>query len=198
MLKSSLCDLSDAYILFKGTISGANTGRAGAAGSNNNKKVIFKNCALFTDCINEINNTQVDNTKNIDFLISIYNLIEYSDNCSKIWWGLWKYLKDEPALNNNNITDFYGSNNNDSFNFKVKITGRTGNDGTKNVEIDVPLKYFSYCWRTLEIPLINCALNLILTWSVNCIIVSTNSANQAATSSNNKTLCSSRNFIDSR
>ena len=62
------------------------------------------------------------------------------------------------------------------------MTGQTGDDGTKNVEIMVPLKYLSNFWRTLEIPLINCEINLILTWSANCVVVSTDVANQNATS----------------
>ena len=72
-------------------------------------------------------------------------------------------------------------NTTDSFNFKAKITGRTGDDGTKDVEIMVPLKYLSNFWRTLEMPLINCEVNLILTWSSNCVLVATNIPNQNAT-----------------
>ena len=95
---------------------------------------------------------------------------------------MWQYCKDIPARNNNNeIIEFTGGNLTDSFNFKVKITGQTGNNGTKNVEIMVPLKYLSNFWRTLEIPLINCEVNLILTWSSTCVLVSTNNANQVAT-----------------
>ena len=111
-----------------------------------------------------------------------YNLIEYSDNYAKTTGSLWQYCKDIPARNNNNeIVDFTGANTTDSFNFKAKITGRTGNDGTKNVEIMVPLKYLSNFWRTLEMPLINCEVNLILTWSSTCVIISTNFENQNAT-----------------
>ena len=91
MLKSSLCDYSDAYILFKGTITVNNTAAADADANNNNKKVIFKNCALFTNCISEINNKQVDNSKDIDIVMPMYNLIEYSDNYSKISESLWQY-----------------------------------------------------------------------------------------------------------
>ena len=71
MLKSSLCDYSDAYILVKGTISVNNIAAQGAAvnNNNNNKKVIFKNCAPFTNCISEINNTQIDNAKDIDIVM---------------------------------------------------------------------------------------------------------------------------------
>ena len=83
MLKSSLCDYSDAYILVKGTITVNNTAAANANANNTNKKVVFKNSAPFTNCIIEINNTQVDNAKDIDIVVSMYNLIEHSDNYSK-------------------------------------------------------------------------------------------------------------------
>ena len=83
MLKSSLCDYSDAYILVKGTITVNNTAAQGAAANNTNKKVIFKNCAPFTNCISEINNTQIDNAQDIDIVMPMYNLIEYSDNYAK-------------------------------------------------------------------------------------------------------------------
>ena len=93
----------------------------------------------------------------------MYNLIEYSVNYAKITGSLWQYCKDIPALNANGEIVFDVNNVTDSFNFKVKFTGRTGDDGTKNVEIMVPLKYLSNFWRTLEMPLINCEVNLILT-----------------------------------
>ena len=83
MLKSSLCDYSDAYILNKETITVTNTAAADADANNTNKKVIFKNCALFTNCMNEINNTQVENVKDIDIVMNMYNLIEYSNNYAK-------------------------------------------------------------------------------------------------------------------
>ena len=73
------------------------------------------------------------------------------------------------------------NNTTDLFNFKVKITGQTGDDGTKDVEIMVPLKYLSNFWRTLEMPLINCEVNLILTWSSTCVLIATNVQNQNAT-----------------
>ena len=88
MLKSSLCDYSDAYILVKGTITVNNTG-TDAAPNNRNKNVIFKNCARFTNCISEINNTQTDNAKDIDIVMPMYNLTEYSDNYSKTSGSLW-------------------------------------------------------------------------------------------------------------
>ena len=94
---------------------------------------------------------------------------------------MWQYCKDIPAVNNNAIVDFTDNNLTDSFNFKVKMTGQTGDNGTQNVEIMVPLKYLSNFWRTLEMPLINCEVNIILTWSRNCVIVSSNDAIQNAT-----------------
>ena len=182
MLKSSLCDYSDAYILVKRTISANNTAAAGAAVNNNDRKVIFKNCAPFTNCISEINNTQIDNAKDIDIVMPMYNLIEYSDNYAKTTGSLWQYCKDIPARDaNDEITEFRRGNTTDSFKFKAKITGQTGDDGTKDVEIMVSLKYSSNFWRTLEMPLINCEVNLILTWSSTCVLIATNIPNQIAT-----------------
>ena len=182
MLKSSLCDYSDAYILVKGTITVNNTAAQGAGANNINKKVIFKNCTPFTNCISEINNTQIDNAKDIDIVMPIYNLTEYSDNYAKTTGSLWQYCKDIPARNvNDEIIIFDANNLTDSFKFKAKITVQTGNDGTKDVEIMVPLKYLSNFWRTLEMPLINCEISLILTWSLTCVLVSTVNQNQAAT-----------------
>ena len=80
----------------------------------------------------------------------MYNLIEYSHNYSKTSGNLRQYCKDIPAIDNNAIVNFTDNNLTDSFNFKVKITGQTGDDGTKNVEIIVPLKYLSNFWRTLD------------------------------------------------
>ena len=186
MLKSSLSDYSDAHILVTGTISVNNTAAAaaaaGAAVNNGDKKVIFKNCAPFTNRISEINNAQLDNAKDIDIVMPMYNLIEYSDNYAKTTGSLWQYCKDIPARNNNNQIIVFAENNlTDSFNFKGKLTGQTDDDGTKDVEIMVPLKYLSNFWRPLEMPLINCEANIILTWSSTCVLVATNIANQNAT-----------------
>ena len=79
MLRSSLCNYGEAYIIVKRNITVNNT----AAANNTNKKVMFKNCAPFTNCMSKINNTQIDNTEYIDIVIPMYNLIEYSDNYSK-------------------------------------------------------------------------------------------------------------------
>ena len=164
MLRFNLYDYADSYILVKGTITitgvGANADARQADERNNG--VIFKNCAPFTKCISRINNTDIDNAQDIDIVMSMYNLIEYSDNYSKISGRLWQYYKDDP---NDNLA------NSESFKSKVKITGKTPNNGnTKDVEIIVPLKYLSNFWRTLEMPLINCEVNLILSWSKDCVI----------------------------
>ena len=73
MLKSSLCDYSDAYIVVKGTITINNTAAADADANNTNKKEVFKNCAPFTNCLSKIDNTQVDNAKDIDIVMPMYN-----------------------------------------------------------------------------------------------------------------------------
>ena len=117
MLKSSLCDDSDTYILVKGkiTITGAGDNAAAWQTDERDKVVAFKYCAPFTNCISETNNTQIDNPKDIDMVMPMYNLIEYSDNYSKTSASLWQYYKDEP---NDNLE------NSELFKSKLKITGK--------------------------------------------------------------------------
>ena len=141
-----------------------------------NKKVIFKNCAPFTNSMSKINDTQIDNAEYIDKIMLMYNLIEHF---SKTSGNLCQYCKEIPAIDDNGtITDFNEANPTDLFNFKTKITGQTNNNETINVKIMVPLKYLSNFWRTLEMPLINCEVELILNWSANCDIIYTNITNQ--------------------
>ena len=122
----------------------------------------------FTNCISEIINTQVDHAKDIDIVMPMYNLIEYSDNYAKTTGSLWQYFRDEP---NDDVED------SESFKSKIKITGKTpDDDNEKDVEIMAPLKYLSNFWRTLEMPLINCEVNLILMWSSTCVITDSNGA----------------------
>ena len=139
--------------------------------NNTNKKVIFQNCAPFTDFITEINNAQVNNSqKKWCSNASVKNLIECSDAYSKTSGDLWQYYRDERVLDNNsNIID--NSNNNASFTFQQQITGQTENSGTKGIEIMVPLKYLLNFWRKQEIPLINCEITLHLKYSRKCTIV---------------------------
>ena len=105
MLRSNLCDYADAYILVKGTITNTGAGNDDAAKrlDERDKGVTFKNCAPFTKCISRINNTDIDNAQDIDIVMQMYNLIEYSDNYSKTSGSLWQYYKDDP---NDNITDY--------------------------------------------------------------------------------------------
>ena len=99
----------------------------------------------------------------------MYNLTKYSDNYSKTSGSLWQYYRDGPALNHAGTLDKFPGNS-ALFKFKQKITGSIGNCSTKNIEIMVPLKNLSNFWRTLEIPLTNCEINLILTLPKNCVI----------------------------
>ena len=144
VLRSSLCDNSDAYILVSGTIkiTGARADDAAKQLDERNKEVVFKNCAPFTDCTSEINNIQIDNAKYID-VMPMYNLIEHSNIYSKTSGSLWQCYIDDP---NDNITQ------SESFKLKIKTTAKSPVAGnTKNVE-------------TLEMLLINCEINLILNW----------------------------------
>ena len=164
MLRSNLCDYADAYILVNGrtNITGAGSDGAARRADERDKGVTFKNCAPFTKCISRINNTDIDNAKDIDIVMPVYNLIEYSDSYSKSSGCLWQCYKDDP---NDNIAD------SESFKYNVKITGKTPADrNKKNVEIIVPLKHLSNFRRTLEMSLINCEVNLELTWSRDCVI----------------------------
>ena len=146
--------------------------------NNVDKKVIFENCALFTDCISEISDTHIDNAKDIDVVMPMYSWIKYSDNYLKTYRSLRKYYGDERALNAGGIIDFPDSNNSVSFKFKQKITGQSGNDGTKDTEKMVPLKYLRDFWRILLIPLNNCEIDLILTWLANCFMIAKAIENQ--------------------
>ena len=174
MLKSSLCDYSDAYILVKRTtiITGGekllppksparppNQILQSRQNDERNKGVIFKNCAPFTDCISEIKYTHIYNTKDIDVVMPFYNLIEYSTNYSKTVRILWKYYRYQSVEKNVAI------NNSKSFKYKVKKTGKTSACG-----IEVSLQYLSNFRRTLKLPSINCETNLLLNWSENCVI----------------------------
>ena len=156
VIKSSLCDYSDAYILVKGRITIAGDAvpepipdarrtaaqlLAARQAYERNRGVIFKNGAPFINCKSGINNIEVDNATNIDIVMPMYNLIEYSDNYSKISGSLWQYYRDEP---NNNLAD------SKPFKSKIKMTGNIPADGNaKDVEIILPLKYLGNFWRTL-------------------------------------------------
>ena len=109
------------------TIIGEGDDAAARQADERDESVAFKNCVPFTICINEINNNQIDNCKDIDILMPMYNLIEYSDNCTKTSGSLWQYCRDEP---NDNLAD------SESFKSKMKVKGKTPDNGNeKDVEI---------------------------------------------------------------
>ena len=133
-------------------------------------------------------------------VMPMYNVIEYSNYYSKTSASLWQYCKEIPAVDDNgDIVDFDGTNATDSLNFKTKITSQTNINGIINVEIMVPLKYLRNFKRTLEMPLFNCEVELILNWSANCVIIYTGVNNQFPTFTiTDKFLCSCSYFINSR
>ena len=154
------------------TITGDGDNAAARQSDERNKGIVFKSCAPFANCKSEINNAEIDNAEDIDIVMPMYNLTEYSLNYSKTSLILWQYYNDEP---NDNLA------NSESFKSKVKKTGSTPADvNTKDVKIIVPLKYLSNFWRTIEMPLINCEVNLVLTWSKDCVITNSIGAGKFA------------------
>ena len=148
VLKPNLCDYSEAYILVYGTI------RAAAADAN--ARLALKNCAPFTKCNLEINDEHVDTAENLDIVMPMYNLIEYSDNYQDSSATLYQYKRDEPPEANaiNDLTTDTSS----SFKYKFNLLGNpvvANNIARKNVKVVVPLKYLSNFFRSLEMPLIN-------------------------------------------
>ena len=130
MLKSSLCYYSDAYIFVKGTITIIPVAPLGA-NPNNSEEVLLKICAPFTDCISEIYNTQIGNAKNIDVVMAMYNIIEYSDDYSKTSGSLWQYYRNESALTDvGAIKNLHFGDNKSFVQISTKITGKTADGGT--------------------------------------------------------------------
>ena len=143
MLNSTFCDYSDTNILVSGTTTVVGGGKNASARvvDKNNKEEIFKNCAPFTSCITEINNTKVDNAKDLDVVMPMYDLIEYIDSYSKTSGSLYQFCRDQP---NNVITE------SESFKFKSKFLDNANNSDIKNAKIAVLLKYLKYLntfWR---------------------------------------------------
>ena len=157
-IESSLCDYSDAYVLVTGNIA--------VVGANNNTKVAFKNCAPFRKCRTEINETFIDEAEHINIAMPMYNLIEYSDNYSDTSVSLWQFKRDEIEGDvDSTVDDNHIPNNSSSFKYELSFT--TNRNG---VRIVVPLKYLSNFWRSLEMPLINCKVELSLSWNPNCFL----------------------------
>ena len=159
MLRSDLCDFSDAYIVVKGDITVTNPNNA-----KRNKAVAFKNNAPFINCISKINGVKIDNAEDLDIVMPMYNLLEYSKNYRKTKGSLWNYYRDEPT----NPLSF----DSESFKYKTSILGKTqeDNDSLTNAKVVIPIKHLSNFWTSLDIPLINCEVELILTWCKSCVL----------------------------
>ena len=170
MLRSDLCDFTDAYIVVEGNIIVTNPDNV-----KRSKSVAFKSNAPFMNCISKIDGEKIDNAEDLDVVMPMYILLEYSKNYRKTTGSLWKYDRDEPS---NHL-----SSNSESFKYKTSITGNTYNVGVgeagydvnkvgKNkTEVVISIKHFSNFWRNLNIPLINCEVEVILTWSKNFVLV---------------------------
>ena len=175
MLKSNLCNYSDAYILVKGTIMvmapGVNN-NANNIRDKRNRPVILENFAPFVSCIARINIELIEDADDLDIVMSIYNLLEYSKNYRKTIGSLYNYHRDELSddADDNNFDNIKVVNSN-TFKYKNKITGNNFNEdagaqvydvnenGMQEVELAIPLKYLGNFWRALNIPLINCEVS---------------------------------------
>ena len=191
MLRSDLCDYSDAYILVNGTI----TVTGNHPRDRQNRPFILKNNAPFISCITRINGELIEDTDDLDIVMPMYNLLEYSKNYRKTIGLLYNYYRDE--LTNDGNDNFANRNvvNSEAFKYKNKITGNTynvnstilnlagnarinnpnyvaNNSGKKSIELAIPLKYLGNFWRALNIPLISCEMSLELKWNKNCVITS--------------------------
>ena len=160
-----MCDYAEAYILVDGTIRATNTVNA--------TRLALKNCAPFTKCNLEINGEHVDTAENLDIVMPMYNLIEYSDNYQDSLATRYQYKRDEPPDIKVNLK----ADNSTFFKYKVNLLGNidaanpdNARVGRLNVKIAVPLKYLSNFFRSLEMPLINCKIKLNLTWKKECVL----------------------------
>ena len=153
MLRSDLCDYADAYILVNGIITVTANAGANNIRDNKNRKLILKNNAPFVSCITRINSELIEDADDLDIVIPMYNLLEYSKNYRKTIGSLYNYYRDE--LTNDNNSNFANRNvvNSNTFKYKNKIISNTYNvdaaaagydankNGTPDVEIAIPLKY---------------------------------------------------------
>ena len=163
VLKRNLCDYAEAYILVDGTIRGT--------GGNNNTRLALKNCAPFIKCNLKINDEHVHTAENLDIVVPMYNLIEYSDNYQDSSATLYQYKRDEPP-EANAIADLTADNLS-SFKYKINLLGDrnvVGGIVRLNVKVAIPLKYLSNFFRSLEMPLINCKIKLNLTRKKECVL----------------------------
>ena len=163
VLTPNLCDYAEAYILVDGTIRATNAVNA--------TRLALKNCASFTKCNLEINDEHVDTAENLDLVMPLYNLIEYSDNYQDSSATLYQYKRDEPP--EANAIDDLTVDNSSSFKYKISLLGNpvvANNIGRRSVKVVVPLKYLSNFLRSLEMLLIICKIKLNLTWKKECVL----------------------------
>ena len=127
-------------------------------------------------CISKISGELVENAEDLDIVMPMYNFLEYSKNYEKTSGSLFNYYRDELKKHtiragNNAINT--SIRNSKSFNYKTEITGSldAGEDIKEDVTIAIPLKYLGNFWRSLDIPLINCEITLILSWYIECVLV---------------------------
>ena len=161
VIKPNLCDYSDAYILVTENIQNKPA----------NSVVAFKNCAPFRTCDVTINDEHVEKAEDLDIVMPKYNLLEYSDNYQSSTRSLYQFKTDEPPDDNADI-----ANDTISLVYKLKLIKGTDNNNVDNVELVVPLKYVSNFFRSLEMPLFNCKIDLELTWYKDRMISSANAA----------------------
>ena len=188
MLRSNLCDYSDAYILVKGTVTVTTPGvnnNANNIRDKRNRPLILKNNAPFVSCITRINGESIEDADDLDIVMSMYNLLKYSKNYRKTIGSLYDYYRNELSddADDNNFDNIKVVNSN-TFKYKNKIIGNTydidagdqgydvNKNGTQEVELAIPLKYLGNFWRALNIPLISCEASLELKWDKNCVITS--------------------------
>ena len=142
-----------------------------AAAANANTRLALKNCAPFTKSNLEIDDEYVDTAENLDMTVSMYNLIEYSDNYQDSSATLYQYKRDEPP-EDDAVADLTADNSS-FFKYKVSSLGNpvvANNIARINVKVVVPLKYLSNFFRSLEMPVINCKIKLNLTWKKECLL----------------------------
>ena len=171
VIKPNLCDYSDAYILVTGDI------KVAAVAANTN--VAFKYCATFTKCVTHINDEHVETAENLDIIMHMYSLIEYSGNYADSSGSLYQFKRDESPINNAGNPLNVALDNSASFKYKANLLGKEtdadGNDRSlKNTKIVVPLKYLSKFFRSLEMPLINCKIHLELNRNDDCVMYNDN------------------------
>ena len=172
MLRSDLCNYSDAYVWVKGTITVTDPNK----NANFDRRLALKNNAPFISCVSKINGELVENAEDLDIVMPMYNLLEYSKNYEKTSGSLFNYYRDEPkehTIGDGNNSINISIRNSKSFDYKTKIVGSlaAGELEKDDVEIDIPLKYLGNFWRSLDIPLINCEITLILSWYKECVLV---------------------------